>query len=125
MLHWVVLIWAVVVLVFCVFAVFLILTRRFAHPVSRPVAASTQGPNAQANLARILDLALAQSETDAQFEHVARRLLAEDPAFETETQWVSLLQLMNNYRRDNDPVPATRALARRFLSDFPRLYGTR
>lgn len=76
-------------------------------------------------MARLLDLALAQSQTDAEFERQMRRLLAEDHVFETDTQWGSLLVLMNNYRHSRDPLPATRLMAQRLLEDFPRLYGTK
>lgn len=125
MLHWLVLIWAVVVLVFSIVGVFLILTRRSARPGPQLFASKTEGPDARAKMARLLELALAQSQTDGEFERQMRRLLAEDTAFETETQWASLLGLMNNYRRSSDPLPGTRLMAQRLLDDFPRLYGAK
>lgn len=125
MVHWLVLIWAVVVLVFSIVGVFLILTRRSARPGPQFFASKTEGPDARAKMGRLLELALAQSQTDAEFERQIRRLLAEDPVFETDTQWASLLGLMNNYRRSSDPLPATRLMAERLLADFPRLYGTK
>ncbi len=125
MLHWLVLIWAVVVLVFSIVGVFLILSRRSAHPGPQFFGSKTEGPDARAKMAHLLGLALAESETDAGFERQMRRLLAEDSVFETETQWASLLGLMNNYRRSDDPLPGTRVMAERLLADFPRLYGTK
>lgn len=125
MLHWLILIWAVVVLAFSLVGVFLILSRRSVRPGPKLFASKTEGPDSHAGMARLLDLALAQSKTDAEFERSLRRLLAEDPAFETATQWASLLGLMNNYRRPSDPLPGTRVMAQRLLDDFPRLYGTK
>ncbi len=125
MLHWLVLIWAVVVLVFSIVGVFLILTRKSVRPGPKFFGSKTEGPDARAKMARLLELALAESQTDAEFEQRMHHLLAEDTAFETETQWASLFGLMNNYRRSTDPLPATRLMAERLLADFPRLYGTK
>lgn len=122
MLHWLILIWAVVVLLFCAVAVFLILTRPFAHLPVKPAVRGMTALSTNARLARLLDLALAQSRTDAGFEREARRHLAEDPAFDAETQWVSLLQLMNTHRRREDLVPATRVLAQRLRETLPRAH---
>ncbi len=125
MLHWLVLIWAVVALVFSVVGVFLIFTRRSARPGPSLFASKTEGPDAHAKLGQMLQTSLAQTQTDVEFESCVRRLLAADPDFETNTQWASLLGLMNNYRRAGDPLPGTRLMAQRLLDDFPRLYGTK
>lgn len=125
MLHWLIFLWAVLVLVSSVGIVVLIFTRRPGQAGPNAAGHKTQEADTHARLARRLDLALAQSQTDAEFERILRRLLAEDPAFETETQWASLLGLMNNYRRAADPLPGTRLMAQRLLDDFPRLYGAK
>lgn len=125
MVHWLVLIWAVLVLVSSVGIVVLILTRSPRGDGPSLFAPKAEGAETHAKMGQMIDTALAQTETDAEFEQAMHRLLDADPEFETPTQWASLVMLMNNTRRAGDPLPGTRLLARRLLDSFPRMSGAK
>ena len=74
-------------------------------------------------LTGILQVALAESETDAGFEQCFRLLIKASSGLEEERTWVWLNGRSNAYRRAGEFRVMPRVLAARFLRDIPRLYG--
>ena len=74
-------------------------------------------------LTGILEVALAESETDAGFEQCFRQLIQASSGLEEERTWAWLNCRSNAYRRAGEFRAMPRVLAARFLRDIPRLYG--
>jgi len=74
-------------------------------------------------LTGLLEVALAESETDAGFEQCFRQLINAADGFTEEQTWSWLTRRLTNYRRPGEFRAMPRTLAARFLSDIPRLYG--
>ena len=76
-------------------------------------------------LTGILQVALAESETDSGFEQCFRQLIKAESGLAEERTWAWLNSRLGNYRRAAEFTPMPRALAARFLQDIPRRYGTK
>ena len=73
----------------------------------------------------LLQVALAESETDAGFEQCFRQLIKAADGLTEEHTWSWLTRRLSNYRRPGEFTAMPRTLAGRFLSDIPRLYGVK
>ncbi len=71
----------------------------------------------------LLEVALAESETDAGFEACFRRVVRATNGLDEEMAWVWLQRCLIEYRRVDEYGPIPRTLARRYLDDIPRRYG--
>jgi hypothetical protein len=76
-------------------------------------------------LTGVLQVALAESETDAGFEQCFRQLIKASDGLEAERTWAWLNHRLSDYRRAGEFAPMPRALAARFLRDIPRRYGVK
>lgn len=74
-------------------------------------------------LTGILQVALAESETDAGFERCFRQLVKASSGLEEKRTWAWLGRRLSDYRRASEFKAMPRVLAERFLSDIPRRYG--
>ncbi len=74
-------------------------------------------------LTGILQVALAESETDAGFEQCFRQLIKACSGLEAERTWAWLNSRLSGYRRAGEFAPMPRTLAARLLHDIPRRYG--
>lgn len=74
-------------------------------------------------LTGLLQVALAESETDAGFEQCFRQLVKASTGLEEERTWAWLSSRLSSYRRAGEFKPMPRVLAARFLRDIPRCYG--
>jgi len=74
-------------------------------------------------LTGILQVALAESETDAGFEQCFRRLIKAKDGLSEERTWAWLNVHLRDYRRSAEFTPMPRTLATRFLEDIPKRYG--
>ena len=76
-------------------------------------------------LTGILQVALAESETDAGFEQCYRQLVKATDGLSEERAWVWLNYCLRDYRTAGEFTPMPRTLAARFLQDIPRRYGVK
>ena len=89
----------------------------------------SQGEQQNQHYARVLtgllQVALAESETDAGFEKCYRQLVKATDGLSEERAWVWLNGHLRDYRSAGEFTPMPRALAARFLRDIPRRYGVK
>ncbi len=76
-------------------------------------------------LTGILEVALAESETDAGFEQCFRQLVKASSGLKEEHLWSWLNRRLSDYRRAGEFRAMPRTLAVRFLRDIPRRYGVK
>ncbi len=76
-------------------------------------------------LTGILQVALAESETDAGFEQCFRQLMKATDGLSEERAWAWLNYHLRDYRSAGEFDPMPRTLAARFLRDIPRRYGVK
>ena len=74
-------------------------------------------------LTGVLQVALAESETDAGFEQCFRQLIKASSGLAEERTWAWLNSRLSDYRRAGEFRSMPRTLAARFLHDIPRRYG--
>lgn len=74
-------------------------------------------------LTGILQVALAESETDAGFEQCFRQLVKASDKLSEERTWSWLNHHLRDYRTAGEFNPMPRTLAFRFLRDIPKRYG--
>ena len=75
------------------------------------------------SLTGLLEVALAESETDAGFEQCFRLLVKAADGLTEEHIWSWLTRRLSDYRRAGEFSAMPRTLASRFLRDIPRRYG--
>ena len=73
----------------------------------------------------VLQVALAESETDDGFEQCFRQIVKASSGLEEERTWAWLQGRLSSYRRAGEFAAIPRTLAGRFLSDIPRRYGVK
>jgi hypothetical protein len=87
----------------------------------------SQGEQENQRYARILigvlQVALAESETDAGFEQCFRHLAKAEDGLSEERAWAWLNSQLRDYRRAAEFNAMPRTLAARFLQDIPKRYG--
>ena len=87
----------------------------------------SQGEEENQRNARILtgalQVALAESETDAGFEQCFRQLVKASTGLSEERTWAWLNHRLSDYRSAGEFAPMPRTLAARFLRDIPKRYG--
>jgi hypothetical protein len=76
-------------------------------------------------LTGILQVALAESQTDAGFEQCYRQLVKATSGLAEERAWAWLNWHLRDYRSAGEFTPMPRTLASRFLQDIPRRYGVK
>ncbi len=74
-------------------------------------------------LTGVLQVALAESETDAGFEQCFRQLVKSSTGLSEERTWAWLNHRLSEYRFAGEFAPMPRTLAARFLRDIPKRYG--
>ena len=89
----------------------------------------SQGEQENQHYARVmtglLQVAIAESETDAGFEQCFRRFVKASDGLSEERTWAWLNFRLQDYRSAGELIPMPRALAGRFLRDIPRRYGVK
>jgi len=71
---------------------------------------------------KALGEALAESDTDDEFERRFKLVVRSSTGIDTELTWAWLGRSLMEYRRADEFAPSSRALAERFLRDIPRRY---
>ena len=81
-------------------------------------ASQEEGRQVQA----LLKEALAEAQTDREFEHRYKSLTKAATGLEAEMGWAWMNRTLMDYRRAGEYTPSSLLLARRYLDDIPRRY---
>jgi hypothetical protein len=88
----------------------------------RPLFDFSGGRDEGRRMQKALGEALAESDTDAEFERRFKLVVRASTGIDTELTWAWLGRSLMEYRRADEFAPSSRALAARFLRDIPRRY---
>jgi|GEM_PF-2013748 len=89
----------------------------------KPLFDFSGGRDEGRRMQKALGEALADSQTDGDFEHRFKLVVRSSTGLDTELTWAWLGRSLMEYRRADEFAPSSRILAERFLRDIPRRYA--